>query len=269
MRTIVLSMVLALLLIVGGPWGGGGHLMGAVSATQDNDNHEDAETVLVADHTTPLLINPDFAEPGEDGATPTAWEGPVMLEGETGPSRGELLQRLGFEAQYGSYVGYIFYASTHSQGWAGIAFEQFDVPLSALDSSQPLILSYRIRHQYSSGVDHITDHAGLVEIELVHEGETYLLRYLHRRHGDQPADRPYAVHIDSNDPGWQTWNDNKHMLNEDIAQAYPELESYKLTAVRIGVLMNKSSPERSSFYWLFDNVQLAFGGNSTAHPSEP
>lgn len=248
MKTVVLSVFLALLLIASGPWGGGGHLWGAVSTIPDNEDQGDREG--------PLLANPNFDEPGEEGAPPVAWDGPVMLEGETAPLRGELVQRSGFEAHYGSHVGYIYYASTHPQGWVGIAFEQSNLKLRAVDSLSPLELSYRIRHQYSAGVSHVSDHAGLVEVELAHEGETYLLRYLHRRHGELPADNPHVVHVDCEDPGWQTWSDNKHMLDEDIAQAFPALEGFKLNAVRIGILMNKTDQERSSFYWLFDNVQL-------------
>ncbi|MFO8034739.1 MAG: hypothetical protein R6U88_06250 [Candidatus Bipolaricaulota bacterium] len=203
-----------------------------------------------------VLNNPSFEQPGEEGAAPDEWEGPVLLEGETDPSRDGLEQREGHEPEYGDFVAYLRYGSTVSEGWTGLAYEQTEEQFGKLTGPAELLLAYRIRHQYSAGVDHVSDHGGLVEVELHSNGETYRLRYLHPRHGDLPQTSEYIAYVNAGDPGWQTWTWYEHNLDEDISAAFPDQDTYTIMAIRIGVLTHKSSPEESLFYWLFDKVQL-------------
>ncbi len=207
-----------------------------------------------------VLHNASFQQPGEQGEVPELWEGPVLLEGETDPSLAELALRSEIDEAHGEFAAYLRYGSTAAVGWAGLAYEQTEQTFDQTVGAQELTLVYRIRYQYSSGVDHISGHAGLVEVALRSDAGTYRLRYLHLRDGDLPQSSESTAYVDAGDPGFRSWASYEHNLTQDISQAFPELEQYHVSAVRIGILAQRESAEETRLYWLFDHVQLSADG---------
>ncbi len=213
---------------------------------------------------TQVIQNPSFERPGEEGEAPELWEGPVLLDGEIEPSLADLAQRSDFDEEHGDFVAYLRYGSTVPEGWAGLAYEQTDQQFDEVIGPEDLVLVYRILYHYGLGVDHVSDHGGLVEVELRSDAGPHRLRYLHRRDGDLPESNADTVYVDAGDPGFRSWASYEHNLDQDIAQAFPELEGYSIVAVRIGILARRTSPEETRLYWLFDRVQLLTGGTQTS-----
>jgi len=208
-----------------------------------------------------LLKNASFTHPGAEEAHPEHWVGPILLEGEHEPPLAELILRSDVDAVHGDFAAYLRYSSAVADGWIGVAYEQTKEQFGELSGPAELLLTYRIRYQFGAGMDHISDHAGMVEVELQAGGEIYRLRYMHPRHGGLPVDDTHTVHLDAGDPGFRTWSTYEHPLDQDIAQAFTHLESYRISAVRVGILAQKTSQEQTRLYWLVDHLQL-MGGDS-------
>jgi len=208
------------------------------------------------------IVNGAFTEPDEEGTPPAHWEGPVLLHAETEPELVDLTVRRAFDPPQGDAAAYLRYSSSVAEGWAGVAWEQ--VLVEPVRGPAPLILSYYVRHQYSTGTGHISDHGGFVELELAADDATYLLRFFHVRHGELPADEERIAYVDAGNPGWQTWSSFQHDVSEEVAEAFPHVDEYVVTRVRIGVLMHKKDEGMSGFYWMFDDLSLVRGETHAA-----
>ncbi|GEM_PF-3958810 len=203
-----------------------------------------------------ILKNASFTQPGKEDATPEHWVGPILLEAEHDPPLAELILRSDVDAVHGDFAAYLRYSSTVADGWTGVAYEQSEAQYGQLSGPADLLLTYRIRYQYGAGIDHISDHAAMIELELQADGDTYRLRYMHPRHGELPEDHERTVHLHAGDPGFRTWTPYEHSLDQDIAQAFPLLESYHISAVRVGILAHRTGHEQTRLYWMLDYLQL-------------
>ncbi|MGC9530190.1 MAG: dockerin type I domain-containing protein [Candidatus Bipolaricaulaceae bacterium] len=206
-----------------------------------------------------LVGNPDFEEPGEDGAEPSVWAGPVLLAGEDDPSTAALHQREGYDAPGGEFAGYLKYGTAGTPGWAGVAYGQSVDGAEDLDPATPLQLSYWVRPQYAYGTSSTRARGGLIEVEIVGDGTPRRLRYVHLRVGDPPPDSADVKYIPGRGPDWQTWTDCQHQLSDDVARLFPELAAFSVTAVRVGLLVDKVESGECRIYWLFDGVELHQG----------
>jgi len=212
---------------------------------------------VVAPEGDELIVDGGFTEPDEDGVPPPHWDGPVLLHEEADPEVADLKLRQAYDPPYGDAVAYLRYTSGVPEGWAGVAWQQ--ELAEPVQGPAPLTLSYFIRHQYSTGTGHIDHHGGFVELELEADDETYRLRFLHVRHGELPEDKERIAYVDAGDPAWQTWTHFTHDVPESLSEAFPHLDDYAITVVRIGVLMHKTAGDVSGFYWIFDGMSLVLG----------
>ena len=71
-------------------------------------------------------------------------------------------------------------------------------------------------------------------------------------------------YVDAGNPGQYTWVRYEHDLTSDIATAFG-LGAFSVSAVRLGVLMRKTSDADTRLYWLFDDVELKRGGAVVWH----
>jgi len=199
------------------------------------------------------LQNPGF----EDALGPANWNSAslVRLDGET--ETGPITAAFDRVTGYGrlGYMGRLRY-ETSTLGWVGLACEQrlnVTVPEGA-----PVVLSYLIRIQHETRTSEVSDHGGLVEVEISAGGVAYRLRYYHRRKRALPPNAARLHHVNAGDPGWRTWTAYEWPLTSDVQAAFG-LSAFTVTAVRLGILMNRQglSP---LIHWLWDDVELKRGG---------
>lgn len=203
------------------------------------------------------IVNGAFTEADEEGAPPAHWEGPVLLHNETEPDAADLELRGDLDPPYGDLSAHLRYRSAVAEGWVAIAWEQeLDEPIQ---DPEELTLSYFIRHQHSAGTGHISHHGGFVELELAADGASYHLRFFHPRHGELPEDHEGIAYVDAGELSYRAWSQFAHDVPDVVAEAFPDLDAYRITVVRIGVLMHKTSAEVSGFNWLFDAISLSVG----------
>ncbi len=202
------------------------------------------------------LANPGF----ESTLGPDNWDGTslVHLEGEASPTVGIFDRVTGYD-RTGS-MGRLRYG-TGTSGWAGLACPQSLTVV--VPEGVPLTLSYWIRIQYETGTSGVSDHGGLVEVEILIGGMIHYLRYYHIRKGSLPPDAMRLRHVSAGTPGWQKWTWYEHSLTADVQAAFG-VATFTVTAVRLGILMNRQDGS-PVIHWLFDDVELKRGGAVVWH----
>ena len=192
-----------------------------------------------------VLSNPSF----EFGATSSGWTLVYLGNENTGGSCDT----------HGNYVdgnasGRVKQVSG-GLGLRGSAAEQTSRTFGTVNQTTTNTLRYYARYQYHAGKDSADLRMAIVEVEFTSGGATYKLRYYHSNAG-MPTDNATVKYIDGGYPGWQTWTlDQVCNLNENIKNKFG-LTTFTVTAVRVGVLMNKINSGNTAIHGLFDNLRL-------------
>lgn len=192
-----------------------------------------------------VLSNPSF----EFGATPSGWTRVYLGNENTG----------GTWDTHGNYVdgnasGRVKQVSS-GLGFRGSAAEQTSSTFGTVDQTATNTLRYYARYQYHAGKDGADLRMVIVEVEFTSGPTTYKLRYYHSNAG-MPTDNATVKYIDGGYPGWQTWTPEQVCnLNENIRNKFG-LTTFTVTAVRVGVLMNKINSGNTTIHGLFDDLRL-------------
>ncbi len=192
-----------------------------------------------------VLLNPSF----ESGAAPSNWTLVYFGDENTG----------GTWDTHGNYVDGIVSGRVRQVsgglGLRGSAAEQTSSVFGTVDQTTTNTLRYYARYQYHTGKDSADLRMVIVGVEFTSSGTTYKLRYYHPNAGT-PTDNATVKYIDGGYPGWQTWTPEQvYNLNENIKNKFG-LTTFTITAIRVGVLMNKVAEGGTTIHGLFDNVRL-------------
>jgi predicted extracellular nuclease len=226
--------------------------------------------------TTQVLANPSFEEPGQNGVVPDAWSS-TLFEGETSPFGGGT-DFLAFSAtgQFpppaevpdGEFAARVRYGVGPNQGVIGYGFEQgSDAFSTTVDQDADATLSYAIAEAAVSSLASLGWAGSFIEVEATSDDENedvVRLRYYHPASvelpGAGPSDTDDTVYVVGADLERDEFVAAEQDVTGDLSDAFPELGDHTVTAVRGGVLQDRTGGGFTNMTTWFDDLRLEATG---------